>query len=301
MRDNGIRDWRYIWRIVTAYHLMKGVFMDITTCKKLNNGVEIPYLGLGVFRSAEGKETADAVRWAIEAGYTHIDTAKVYANEKSVGQGVRDSGMQRETLFVTTKLWNDDMRASRQQEAFEESLKALGMDYVDLYLVHWPVTNYRESWKAMEKIYASGKAKAIGVSNFQIHHLDDLLANSEVVPALNQIELHPRLTQEALRSYCEKKGIAIEAWSPLGGEGNDIMADPAIKAIAAKHGKSPAQVIIRWNLQLGIITIPKSVRKERIADNCNVYDFELTKDDVAAINALNQDKRHGPDPDNFNF
>lgn len=275
--------------------------MDIKTTKKLNNGTEIPCLGLGVFQSPDGSETSNAVRWAIEAGYIHIDTAKIYNNEKSVGQGVRDSGVAQEKLFITTKLWNNDMRANRQQQAFEESLRLLGMEYVDLYLIHWPVKNYLESWKAMEKIYASGKAKAIGVSNFQPHHLDTLISNSEIVPAVNQIELHPHLTQEPLRKYCAGKGIAIEAWSPIGGQGGNLLSEPVLKDIAAKHGKSPAQVVIRWDLQSDIITIPKSVHQARIKENGSIYDFELSKDEIAAIDKLNKNKRVGPDPDNFNF
>lgn len=275
--------------------------MDITTTKKLNNGVEMPIFGLGVFQSPEGSETVNAVRWAIEAGYIHIDTAKIYENEKSVGQGVRDSGVAREKLFVTTKLWNADMRAHKQMEAIDNSLKALAMDYVDLYLIHWPVENYLESWKAMEKILASGKARAVGVSNFQIHHLDDVLSKTDIVPAVNQIELHPFLTQEPLRKHCREKGIAVEAWSPLGGQGGNVLSDPTVKKIAEKVGKSPAQVVIRWDLQSDIITIPKSVHQNRIKENSDIFDFELTADDMKALDSLNADKRVGPDPDNFNF
>lgn len=275
--------------------------MDIKSTKKLNNGVEIPCFGLGVFRSAEGAETVDAVRWAIEAGYVHIDTAKIYGNEKSVGQGVREGGVAREKLFITTKLWNEDMRANRQMEAFEGSLKTLGMDYVDLYLIHWPVENYLETWPVMEEIYRSGRARAVGVSNFKQHHLDKLLARAEVVPAVNQIELHPYLTQEDVREYCAGKGIAVQAWSPIGGQGNDLLSDPVLKEIAARHGKSPAQVVIRWDLQLGIVTIPKSVRKERIEQNRDVFDFELSADELAAIGKLNKNRRNGSDPDNFKF
>ena len=275
--------------------------MDLRTTRKLNNGVEIPMFGLGVFRSPEGKETSDAVRWAIEAGYVHIDTAKIYGNEKSVGQGIRDGGVAREKLFVTTKLWNDDMRQNRQMQAIDESLKLLGVEYVDLYLIHWPVENYLESWKCMEKILASGKARAIGVSNFQIHHLDKVLAETDIVPAANQIEIHPHLTQEPLRKYCEGKGIALEAYSPLGGQGSTVMSDPVMKKIGDKHGKSPAQVALRWDLQNGIITIPKSVHQKRIVENAQVFDFELSADEMAAINALNRNERNGGDPDNFDF
>ncbi len=275
--------------------------MDINSAAKLNNGVEIPYFGLGVFRSAEGDETANAVRWAVEAGYRHIDTAMIYENEKSVGEGIRTCGVAREKLFVTTKLWNDDMRRHREAKAFEESLERLGLDYVDLYLIHWPVQNYLEAWAEMEKIYATGRAKAIGVSNFQIHHLESVLKQAKVVPAVNQIELHPYLSQKPLRDFCKGKGIAVQAYSPLGGEGSEAIGDPALKKIAGAHGKTPAQVMLRWDLQSGIITIPKSIRKERIRENCALYDFELSAADMAAIDGLNQDKRSGADPDNFDF
>lgn len=275
--------------------------MDIKTAKKLNNGVEIPLLGLGVFRSEEGPDTVNAVKWAIQAGYTHIDTAMIYENEKSVGEGIRASGVEREKLFVTTKLWNDDMRKGRQLKAIDESLKRLGLSYVDLYLIHWPVENYLESWGAMEEIYKSGKARAVGVSNFKEHHLDKLLAKYKVVPAVNQVELHPYLTQEPLRKYCAEKAIAIQAWSPIGGQGGNLLSDPVIGKIAAAHKKTPAQVVIRWDLQLGIITIPKSIHKDRIEQNRDVYDFELSQAEVAAISKLNKDRRNGPDPDTFDF
>ncbi len=275
--------------------------MDINTTAKLNNGVEIPLLGLGVFRSAEGDETANAVRWAVEAGYRHIDTAMIYENEKSVGEGIRTCGVAREKLFVTTKLWNDDMRRHREAKAFEESLERLGLEYVDLYLIHWPVENYLEAWGEMEKIYASGRARAIGVSNFQIHHLEATLRQAKIVPAVNQIELHPYLSQKPLRDFCASKGIAVQAYSPLGGEGSEAIRDPELKKIADAHGKSPAQAMLRWDLQSGIITIPKSIRKERILQNCALYDFELSPAEMAAIDGINKNKRSGADPDNFDF
>lgn len=275
--------------------------MDIKSTKKLNNGVEIPRFGLGVFRSPEGEETANAVRWALQNGYIHIDTAKIYGNEKSVGEGVRTSGAPREKIFVTTKLWNQDQRDHRQRAGFDESLKALGMEYVDLYLIHWPVDNFIESWRVMEEIYAEGKAKTIGVSNFNPHHLDRLLEKAKVVPAVNQIEMHPYLTQEKVLEYCVDKGIAVEAWSPLGGQGNDVMGDPVLKDLSARHGKTPAQVIVRWHLQRDVIVIPKSVREARIRENCDVYDFSLSGEEMSAISGLNKDRRNGSDPDNFNF
>ncbi len=275
--------------------------MDITTTTHISDSVDIPNFGLGVFRSPDGKPTADAVRWAIEAGYRHIDTARIYGNEKSVGQGVRDSGIARDKLFITTKLWNDDMRAGRQLQAIDDSLKDLGMDYVDLYLIHWPVENYVQSWVAMEKILASGKARAIGVSNFKEHHLDTLLEEAGIVPAINQVELHPFLTQEPLRRYCASKGIAVEAWSPLGGQGGNVLQDKTIAEIGKKYGKTPAQVVIRWDLQHGIVTIPKSVHEARIKENCDVFDFEISAEDMKRIDALNTNTRVGSDPDNFNF
>lgn len=276
--------------------------MDINTSKKLNNGVEIPFLGLGVFRSGAGNETVNAVRWAIEAGYRHIDTAAIYGNEESVGRGIIESGVSRDKIFLTTKLWNEDMRKGRQMEAFENSLKLLKTDYVDLYLIHWPVAGkYKESWKVLEELYKAGRVHAIGVSNFHKHHLDDLLADAKVLPAVNQVECHPLLSQEPLRAYCDKLNIAFEAWSPLGGGGGNLVNDGRLQKIGAKYNKSAAQVILRWDLQCGIITIPKSVHKDRIAANRDIYDFELTQDDMAAINAMNENKRHGADPENFNF
>lgn len=275
--------------------------MDLNTTRKLNNGVEIPYLGLGVFQSKDGDETANAVRWAIEAGYRHIDTAAIYRNEESVGKGILESGIDRKDLFITTKLWNEDMRAGRQIEAFEKSLKLLKTDYVDLYLIHWPVEGFQKSWKAMEEIYASGRARAIGVSNFHEHHLKDLLSDAKVTPAVNQIESHPLLTQKPLIDYCEKHGIVCEAWSPLGGTGGNLLENQQLKALAGKYGKTVAQVILRWNLQRGVVVIPKSVHKDRIISNTKIYDFELTQEDIEAIEALNCGKRVGPDPESFNF
>ncbi len=275
--------------------------MKVRNKRKLRNGVDIPLLGLGVFQAADGEETIKAVRWAIESGYNHIDTARVYNNEKSVGQGIRDSAVPRHKIFITTKLWNDDMRAGRELEAMDDSLRDLGLDYVDLYLMHWPVEGYVESWRAMEKILASGKARAIGVSNFQQHHLTTLMAETTVVPAVNQCECHPFLSQTPLRKFCNKNGIAFVAWSPLGGKGAPVLDNQVIRAIAEKHGKSPAQVTLRWELQRGMITIPKSVHQERIIENRRVFDFELTPEDMLAIDGLNRDARIGPDPDNFDF
>ena len=277
--------------------------MDLQTTKKLNNGVEIPYLGLGVFQVKEGDETANAVHWAIEAGYRHIDTAALYGNEKSVGIGIRKSGIDRKKIFVTTKLWKDDMLRGTQMQAFEKSLNLLQMDYVDLYLIHWPVAGKSmESWKVLEKIYKSGKAQAIGVSNFMEKHLDALLREAKIVPAVNQVECHPHLAQQPLADYCQKQGIAFEAWSPLGGTGGNLLDDPTLKKIANKHGKSAAQVILHWELQRGLIIIPKSIHQARIIANKDIYGFELSTDEMKAINALDKNpQRTGPDPNNMDF
>jgi len=274
--------------------------MNLTSTVTLNNQVKMPQLGFGVFKSAEGKETYQAVRWALEAGYRHIDTAMIYGNEESVGKAIHDSSIPRAEIFLTTKLWNDDMRKDRQEKAFQESLDRLQVDYVDLYLIHWPVAEkFHETWKIMEKIYRTGKARAIGVSNFQQHHLETILADAVIVPAVNQVELNPQLSQVPLFDFCTGKGILMEAWSPLGG--GELVSDPRLAEIGAKYQKSAVQVILRWDLQRGIITIPKSVHKDRIINNTKIFDFELSAQDMAAINSLNQDKRTGADPDTFDF
>ena len=279
--------------------------MNINSTKKLNNGVEIPYLGVGVFQVKDGEETINAVRWAVEAGYRHIDTASAYRNERSVGQAIRQSGINRKALFVTTKLAIDDMRQGTQMKGFERSLSLLQVDYVDLYLVHWPVTGKnRETWKVMEEIYASGRARAIGVSNFVEFHLDKLLQDTKIVPAVNQIQLHPNFSQQPLVAYCEKLGIACEAWSPLGGTGGKLLDDPVLTKIAGKYKKSTAQVVLRWELQSGIITIPKSTHQARIKANTELYDFELSAADMKTINDLDKAPKPlgmGWDPNKIGF
>ncbi|WP_088810544.1 MULTISPECIES: aldo/keto reductase [Listeria] len=274
--------------------------MSLKDTVKLANGVEMPRLGFGVWQVKDGAEAVNSVKWAIEAGYMSIDTAAAYRNEEGVGQAIRESGVRREDLFVTTKLWNADQGYETTLAAFETSLQKLGLDYVDLYLIHWPVEGkFNDTWRAFEKLYKDGKVRAIGVCNFHEHHLETLLETAEVVPMVNQIELHPLLSQKPLRDFCAEKNIVVEAWSPLGS--GKILSNSEIKKIAEKYGKSVAQVIIRWDLQHGIVTIPKSVHKERIVENADVFDFELTKEDMQAVDALNQDERTGPDPDNFNF
>ncbi|WP_336783815.1 aldo/keto reductase [Paenibacillus illinoisensis] len=275
---------------------MKNV-QDTTT---LYNGVKMPWLGFGVFKVKDGEEVVEAVKTAIQAGYRSIDTAKAYNNETGVAQGIRESGVAREDLFITTKVWNSDQGYESTLAAFEASMERLELEYLDLYLIHWPVKGkYKDTWRALEKLHREGRIRAIGVSNFQIHHLEDLMTDATIKPAVNQVELHPLLIQSELRDYCNKHQIQIEAWSPLG-QGN-LLEHPLLQEIAAKYGKSPAQVILRWDLQNGIVTIPKSVTPQRIRENADLYDFELTADEVEQINGLNENKRFGSDPDNFNF
>lgn len=270
---------------------------DTTT---LHNGVEMPSFGLGVWQVKDGEEVIQSVKAALEAGYKAIDTAAVYKNEDGVGQAIKESGIAREDLFITTKVWNADQGFETTLVAFEESLKKLGLEYVDLYLIHWPKAGkYKETWRALEKLYKDGRVRAIGVSNFHIHHMEDLLGDAEIIPMVNQIELHPQLSQPEIREYCKAKGIKVEAYSPLGS--GKLLEHKGIEEIASKYNKSVAQVILRWDLQNDIITIPKSTKVARIQENATIFDFELTEEDMATINALNKNQRVGADPDNFNF
>ncbi|MEV5280289.1 aldo/keto reductase [Streptomyces sp. NPDC051994] len=268
----------------------------------LNNGVEMPQLGFGVWQVPDD-EAAKAVSTAIESGYRSIDTAAIYENETGTGKAVAASGVAREELFVTTKLWNSQQGYDSTLRAFDASLDKLGLDYVDLYLIHWPVPAkdaYVDTYRAFEKIYADGRAKAIGVSNFQPVHLERLLGETSVVPAVNQIELHPQLAQAESRALHAKHSIATEAWSPLG-QGRGLLEVPTVVAIAQKHGRTPAQVVLRWHLQLGNVVIPKSVTPSRIKENIDVFGFELDSDDLAALAALDEGKRLGPNPAEFNL
>ncbi|MFC5989045.1 aldo/keto reductase [Marinicrinis lubricantis] len=260
----------------------------------------MPWFGLGVFKSKEGEEVQNAVRTAIEYGYRSIDTAALYGNEEGVGTAIRESGVAREELFITTKVWNSDQGYESTLDAFHLSLKKLQLEYVDLYLVHWPVKGkYTETWRALEKLYKDGLVKAIGVSNFQPHHLDDILKSGEIVPAVNQVEYHPLLQQKAVHEYCKSHGIQMEAWSPLAQ--GQLLSDPVLEDIAKKHGKTVAQVILRWDLQNEVVTIPKSVTPERIKSNSEIFDFALDASDMERIAGLNKDQRVGADPDNFDF
>lgn len=259
----------------------------------------MPIIGFGTWMIEDLKLAAESVRLALEIGYRHIDTARIYNNEQGVGEGIRQSGLKREEVFLTTKLWNTDQGYDTTLKAFDGSLKQLQTDYVDLYLIHWPKPASKDSWKAMEKIYKEGRAKAIGVSNFHIHHLEDLFPHCEVFPMVNQIEFHPYLTQPTLVDFCRRHTIQFEAWSPLMRGGvKDI---PLIQELAKKYERSIAQIVLRWITQLGIATIPKSTTPARIRENFEIFDFSLSDEDIKAIDTLNKGKRVGPDPDNFDF
>jgi 2,5-diketo-D-gluconate reductase A len=265
----------------------------------LHDGVTIPQLGFGVFQVPPA-ETQAVVEQALEAGYRHIDTAAAYRNEAGVGAAIEASGIPREDVFVTTKLWNDEQGYDSTLHAFERSLGELGMDRVDLYLIHWPVPSadrYLDTWRAFERIHAEGGARTIGVSNFRVEDLERLRVEAETLPTVNQIELHPRLQQAELRAWHAEHGVATEAWSPLAQ--GEVLGNPTIETIAANVGRTPAQVVLRWHLQLGNVVIPKSVTRERIHENIELFDFELSEDDMDAIACLDAGERTGPDPSTF--
>jgi 2,5-diketo-D-gluconate reductase A len=267
---------------------------------KLNSGATIPQLGFGVFQ-IDRQDTAKTVQTALEIGYRHIDTAQMYGNEAEVGEAIAGSGLGRDELFVTTKCNNANHGYDDAQRALDESLTKLGLDSVDLYLVHWPLPGkdlYVETWKGFEQAAKDGKTRSIGVSNFQSHHLDRLAQETSTVPAVNQIEIHPHMQQQAMRDYDERHGIATEAWSPIG-QGKGVLDEPVLGKIAAAHGKTAAQVTLRWHVQLGNIVFPKSVTPERVRENFEIFDFSLTDDEMSAIAGLEKGQRVGPDPDTF--
>lgn len=267
----------------------------IETKVKLNNGVEMPILGLGTYLAKSGKETQEAVLYALESGYRLIDTAKIYGNEKDVGEAVRKSGIPREEIFITTKLWNSDHGYHKAISACEGSLKKLGLSYIDLYLIHWPVEGLRnETWEALEKLRRDGKCRAIGVSNYMIWHLEELMNNSSTVPEVNQVEFSPYLFQKDLLDFCKTHHIQLEAYSPLT-KGHKL-DDPKLLAIATKYSKSPAQILIRWGLQKGMVEIPKSVRKQRILENADVFDFAISSEDIKVLDSFNEDVHTSWDP-----
>lgn len=280
------------------------MFTHLQDTVTLHNGVKMPVLGLGVFKVEEGSELVQAVKSAIVHGYRSIDTAAIYENERGTGQGIREAMLEnpikREDLFVTSKVWNADLGYQSTLAAYEASLDKLGLEYLDLYLIHWPVAGkYKEAWRALETLYLEGRVKAIGVSNFQIHHLEDVMQDAVVRPMVNQVELHPRLSQKELHSFCQRHGIQLEAWSPL--MQGQLLDHPELREVAAKYGKSVSQVILRWDLQRGIVTIPKSTKEHRIIENASVFNFELSPEDMLRIDGLNQNHRVGPDPDHFDF
>lgn len=273
---------------------------DINGGFELRNGVIMPYLGLGTYQAENNQEVIDSVKYALEIGYRHIDTASVYENEEGVGKGIKESSVAREDVFLVTKVWNSDQGFDSTLKSFEDSINRLQVDYLDLILVHWPVQEkYKETWKALEYLYENKKVRAIGVSNFLKHHLEDLMMDCKIIPMVNQMEFHPYLVQQELLDFCNKNTIQYEAWSPFM-QGKLFNLD-ICKELTEKYNKSAAQIILRWNLQKGVVTIPKSVHKNRIASNADIFDFELAEDDVAYLDSLDRDERSGPHPDHFDF
>lgn len=271
---------------------------NLQSTTTLHNGVKMPWFGLGVYKVEEGSEVVNSVKAAIEAGYKSIDTAALYENEEGVGKAIAESNVPREELFITSKVWNSAQGYDSTIAAFDESMKKLGLEYLDLYLIHWPVpklNKYKETWKALEKLYKDGRVRAIGVSNFKEHHLKDLITTCEVKPMVNQVEYHPRLTQTSLHEFCKHNEIQLEAWSPL--MRGELLNEPNLLKIAQKYNKSVAQIILRWDLQNEVVTIPKSIKPHRIKENADIFDFELSREDMEKISSLNQDQRIGPDPD----
>ncbi len=273
---------------------------DIKGSFTLHNGVKMPYFGLGVYLSKDGSEVINAVKWALQSGYRHIDTAAIYNNEEGVGEGMKASGIPREDIFLVSKVWNSEQGYDSTIKAFETSLQKLNTEYLDLYLIHWPVNGkYKETWRALEDLYRQKRIRAIGVSNFLQHHLEDLLKEVSIVPMVNQMEFHPYLVQQELLDFCRSKNIQYEAWSPLM-QGNVFKMD-VFKEMAEKYKKTIAQIVLRWDLQKGVVTIPKSSKKQRIIDNAAIFDFSISKEDMVVLEGLDKRKRFGPDPDTFDF
>ncbi len=272
----------------------------ISDAATLRNGVSMPWLGLGVLHIADGETVENAVRWALETGYRHIDTAAIYGNEVGVGRAIKQSGVPRAEIFVTSKVWNRDQGYDQALAAFEVSLDRLEMDYVDLYLVHWPVEDkFKETWRALETIYDSGRARAIGVSNFLVHHLASLLEDARIVPMVDQVEFHPYLQQPDLQAFCRERQIQLEAWRPI--MMGKVNAVPELVRLGQKYGKTPVQITLRWMIQRGVVVIPKSEQQARIQSNADIFDFELEAQDLTLIDGLDRHERLGSDPDNFHF
>lgn len=266
---------------------------------KLKNGVYMPVLGFGTYKIEDGEKTVQAVKNALKIGYRHIDCASFYGNEASVGKAIRESGVKREDIFITSKVWNTEQGYENTLFAFEKTISKLGTDYLDLYLIHWPKELNEETWRALETLYKEGRVRVIGVSNFKEHHLEEIIAGAEIVPMVNQVEFHPRFPQDGLLEFCKKNKIQVEAWGPLM-RGNVFEID-LLKELAEKYNKTISQIVLRWDLQMGVVTIPKSVNKKRIKENSNIFDFELSEADMEKIKQLNTSERIGPDPDNITF
>lgn len=266
---------------------------------KLKNGVKMPILGFGTFEVENGQTTIDSVKEALKIGYRHIDCASRYENEDSVGIAIKESGIPREEIFITSKVWNSDQGYESTLKAFNETITKLGVDYLDLYLIHWPKELNKETWRALEKLYKDGKVKAIGVSNFKEHHIEDLKETAEILPMVNQVEFHPQLAQPELLKYCKENNIQLEAWGPL--MRGKVFKLPILKELAEKYNKSISQIVLRWDIQMGVVTIPKSITPHRIKENSDIFDFKISDEDMAKIATLNTGERVGPDPDNITF
>lgn len=275
--------------------------MNGQTQLTLPNGVKIPQLGLGVFGAEEGAQTEQAVSWALEAGYRHFDTAAAYGNEYSVGNALRRSGVSRKEVFLTGKIWNSHIRAGQILQAFYQILENLGTDYLDLCLLHWPVEGKEEAWSTLVQLYERKMIRAIGVSNFHAHHLNDLIRATGVKPMLDQIESHPLMNNQMLIDTLQRNDITVGAWSPLAGPKVPLLSHPVLEMLAEKYRRTPAQIVLRWDIQRGVVVIPKSVHKDRIFSNSQIFDFELSDEDVEKIQSLDLGLRVGPDPDNFDF
>jgi diketogulonate reductase-like aldo/keto reductase len=273
---------------------------DIFSTATLHNGVKMPWFGLGIYKIEDDENLISIIHKAIELGYRSFDTASLYQNERGLGEAIRTAAIPREDLFITSKVWNTDQGYETTLAAFDASIRRLGLEYLDLYLVHWPVPKlYLETWKALETLYQQKKVRAIGVSNFHIHHLQDVIREGTIKPMINQVEYHPKLTQMELLRYCNQENIQLEAWSPLMRGG--LQKEPALMEIAEKHRKTVSQIILRWDLQNGVITIPKTSREERLVENASIFDFALTDQEMNVIHALNENLRRGQDPDNFHY
>lgn len=265
----------------------------------LNNGIKMPWLGFGTFKVEDGSKIVEAVKESLKIGYRHIDAAAIYGNETGVGKGIKESGIKREDIFLVSKVWNSDQGYESTLKAFNESLKKLGTDYLDLYLIHWPKELNKETWKALEKLYKEGKVKAIGVSNFKVHHLEELMKDAEIMPMVNQVEFHPQFPQSDLIKFSKENNIQLVAWGPL--MQGKIFELPLMKELSQKYNKSIAQIALRWDLQMGVVTIPKSIKPERIKSNTDIFDFEISNEDMKKISELNTGIRIGPDPDKIDF